>query len=115
MAAGRVAPSESSDQRLCLSSILDAPITEEDASEVARALAALADPVRLRLLSFVAARAEICSCELEGPLAKSQPTVSHHTKVLADAGFIVGERRGRWTWWRIAPEGLRAIRQALGG
>jgi len=91
------------------------PITADDAEELASALAALADPVRLRLLSLVAAHTEICSCELEAPLAKSQPTISHHTKVLADAGLIAGERRGRWTWWHVVPERLAAIREALGG
>jgi ArsR family transcriptional regulator, arsenate/arsenite/antimonite-responsive transcriptional repressor len=70
--------------------------------------------VRLRLLSLVAARVEICSCELEAPLGKSQPTVSHHTKVLAKAGLLVGEKRGRWVWWRVEPSRLAAVRRALG-
>jgi ArsR family transcriptional regulator len=69
----------------------------------------------LRLLSIVAAEGEICSCNLEAPLGKSQPTISHHTRLLADAGLIVGEKRGRWTWWRVAPERLAALREALGG
>lgn len=92
-----------------------APLSVEEAEELARTLGALADPVRLRLLSLVAATPEICSCELEAPLGRSQPTISHHTKVLADAGLIVGERRGRWTWWHIVPERLAAVRSALGG
>jgi ArsR family transcriptional regulator len=78
-------------------------------------LGALADPVRLRLLSLVASHDEICSCDLETPLGKSQPTVSHHTKVLAEAGLLVGEKRGRWMWWRVEPTRLAAVRQALGG
>ncbi len=78
-------------------------------------LGALADPVRLRLLSLVAAQDEVCSCDLETPLGKSQPTVSHHTKVLADAGLLVGEKRGRWMWWRVEPSRLEFVRQALGG
>lgn len=114
MAGGLVWP-QTSDQSLCCGSLVDAPLSEEDAHEMARVLAALADPVRLRLLSLVASRSEVCSCDLEGPLAKSQPTISHHTKVLADAGLLVGEKRGRWTWWRLAPDRLAAIRQALGG
>jgi ArsR family transcriptional regulator len=57
----------------------------------------------------------VCSCELEGPLAKSQPTISHHTKVLADAGIITGEKRGKWTWWHANPDRIAAIRKALGG
>jgi ArsR family transcriptional regulator len=60
--------------------------------------AALGDPVRLRLLSIVAAEGEVCSCNLEGPLGKSQPTISHHTRVLSEAGLIEGEKRGRWMW-----------------
>ena len=100
---------------LCCSSVVDAPLSELEAAELARVLGALADPVRLRLLSLVASRVEICSCDLEAPLARSQPTVSHHTKVLADAGLLVGAKRGRWTWWRVEPARLAAVRAALGG
>jgi ArsR family transcriptional regulator len=113
--AGRVTSPKTADQSLCCASVVDAPLSEEDALEMARVLAALADPVRLRLLSLVASRSEVCSCDLEVPLARSQPTVSHHTKVLVDAGLLVGEKRGRWTWWRLAPDRLAAIREALGG
>ena len=88
-------------------------MNEVDATESARLFAALADPVRLRLLSLVAAHEEICSCDLEGPLAKSQPTISHHTKALADVGLIVGEKRGRWMWWRIVPERVATLRDVL--
>ena len=97
----------------CCASVLAAPMAEADAVELAGTLAALADPVRLRLLSLVAAAGEICSCDLERPLGRSQPTISHHTKALADAGLIVGEKRGRWMWWRVVPERLGAIRNAL--
>ncbi|MDA8357931.1 MAG: metalloregulator ArsR/SmtB family transcription factor [Actinomycetota bacterium] len=97
------------------SSVTDAPLGEGEAADMARVLAALADPVRLRMLSFIAARQEVCSCDLEAPVERSQPTVSHHTKVLADAGLIVGEKRGRWTWWRLDPDRLAAVRRALGG
>jgi ArsR family transcriptional regulator len=100
---------------LCCGSVTEAPLAEGEASELARVLGALADPVRLRLLSLVASQAEICSCDLEGPLGKSQPTISHHTKVLAEAGLLVGEKRGRWMWWRVEPDRLAAVRKALGG
>ena len=100
---------------LCCASVVEAPLSEGDATELARVLGALSDPVRLRLFSIVAARGEICSCELEEPLGKSQPTVSHHTKVLSEAGLISGEKRGRWMWWSIAPERLASVRRALGG
>lgn len=103
------------DGDLCCSSVVDAPLSENEAAELARVLGALADPVRLRLLSLVASQIEICSCDLETPLAKSQPTVSHHTKVLADAGLLVGEKRGRWMWWRVDPTRLASVRAALGG
>lgn len=99
----------------CCSPLTEAPLSEAEAIELARVIAALADPVRLRLLSLVASGSEVCSCELEGPLEKSQPTVSHHTKVLVDAGLISGERRGRWMWWRANPARLAMLRKALGG
>jgi ArsR family transcriptional regulator len=92
---------------------LSSSLSEDQAVDLARVFAALADPVRLRLLSIVASHDEVCSCELQEPLGKSQPTVSHHTKALAEAGLIVGEKRGKWMWWRVAPERLDALRQAL--
>ena len=97
----------------CCPSLLAAPLTEEDAEDLASAFAAMADPVRLRLLSLVADAGEVCSCNLQEPLGKSQPTISHHTKVLADAGLIRGEKRGRWVWWRIVPERLAEVGGAL--
>ncbi|MGH9091108.1 MAG: metalloregulator ArsR/SmtB family transcription factor [Acidimicrobiales bacterium] len=104
-----------SDAVACCAPVTEAPLSEDDAVELARVIAALADPVRLRLLSLVASSPEVCSCELEGPLAKSQPTVSHHTRILAENGLISGERRGRWTWWHANPERLAALRRTLGG
>jgi ArsR family transcriptional regulator, arsenate/arsenite/antimonite-responsive transcriptional repressor len=98
---------------VCCPSVLEAPLTEDQAGELARMFAALADPVRLRLLSLVAAADEICSCDLQAPLGKSQPTVSHHTKALSEAGLIVGERRAKWVWWRVVPERLAALQAAL--
>ena len=106
---------EPPDAKLCCGSVIDSPVNDSEASELARVLSALADPVRLRLLSLVASQNEVCSCELERPLGKSQPTVSHHTKVLADAGLLTGAKRGRWMWWRIEPGRLAAVRKALGG
>ena len=101
------------DNAQCCTSVTS-PLSVGDAEELARGLAALADPVRLRLFSMIASADEVCSCDLQGPLGKSQPTVSHHTKQLAEAGLIVGEKRGRWVWWRAVPERLEAIRAALG-
>ena len=110
-----ISSAEVPDGSLCSASVLEAPLGEAEAADLARVLGALADPVRLRLLSLVAARGEVCSCDLEAPLAKSQPTISHHTKVLADAGLVAGEHRGRWTWWRIVPDRLATVRRAPGG
>ena len=98
----------------CRASVLAAPLDETQASDLAQAFAALADPVRLRLLSLIADAGRICACDLLQPLGKSQPTVSHHTRVLADAGLITGEKQGRWVWWSIVPSRLDAVRQALG-
>jgi ArsR family transcriptional regulator len=97
----------------CCPSILAAPLTESDAERLARAFAALGDPVRLRLLSLIAAAGECCSCELEEPLERSQPTISHHTRALADAGLITGEKRGRWMWWTVVPERVDELRSLL--
>jgi ArsR family transcriptional regulator len=107
--------SEPITDELCCSSLVTSPLGEQEAVELAEVLAALADPVRLRLLSLVAAEGEVCSCALEEPLGKSQPTVSHHTRVLVEAGLLTGEKRGRWMWWSIAPARLAAVRRALGG
>jgi len=115
MSVRTTSPAEPPGTAVCSASVLEAPLSEEEATKLARLLGALADPVRLRLLSLVAAQGEVCSCDLEAPLGKSQPTISHHTKVLTDAGLVVGERRGRWTWWRVVPEHLAMVRQALGG
>jgi len=101
------------DATACCAPVLEAPLGESEADELADVFAALADPVRLRLLSFVASAGEVCACDLLAPLGRSQPTVSHHTKVLADAGLIVGEKRGRWVWWSIVPDRLAAVRDAL--
>jgi ArsR family transcriptional regulator len=97
----------------CCSSVLAAPLSQSDAEALARGFAALADPVRLRLLSLIAATDEVCSCNLLEPLGKSQPTISHHTKALFEAGLITGEKRGRWVYWRVAPARVEALRRAL--
>jgi ArsR family transcriptional regulator len=97
----------------CCPSILDAPLTEAEATDIAAAFAALSDPVRVRLLSLVASTDEVCSCNLEEPLGRAQPTISHHTKILAAAGLVEGEKRGRWVWWRAVPERIEAVRAAL--
>ena len=78
-------------------------MAEGEAAELATVFAALADPVRVRLFALVRDAGEVCSCDLQEPLARSQHTISHHTKILADAGLITGEKRGRWVWWSVVP------------
>ena len=101
----------------CCPAVLSAPLSEDKAAELAEAFAVLADPARLRLLSLLASAqaGEACVCELVEPLGRSQPTVSHHLKILADAGLIVGEKRGRWVWWKVVPTRLAEVRAALEG
>ena len=98
---------------LCCPPLSDHALSESEASELAEVLSALSDPVRLRIFSIIASQDETCSCNLEQPLGRSQPTISHHTRKLAAAGLIVGERRGRWMWWRAVPEQLAALGDAL--
>ena len=105
---------ETVDASACCTPLLEAPLAEHDAVALAHTYAAVADPVRLRLLSMIAAAGEMCSCDLMAPLSKSQPTVSHHTKILADAGLIAGEKRGRWVYWRVEPSRAGFVQQVLG-
>ena len=87
----------------CCASVLAAPLDAADATELAHGFGALADPVRLRVLSIIAAAAEgeVCVCDFVEPLGKSQPTVSHHLKILSEAGLVQGERRGKWVWYSL--------------
>lgn len=86
-----------------------------DANDLATALKALADPVRLRLLSLIgdAPEGSVCACDLTDPLDRSQATVSHHTSVLVAAGFIVREQRGKWAWFSLDPERRDFVRSLL--
>jgi ArsR family transcriptional regulator len=91
------------------------PLGDTEAVELAAVFKVLADPVRLRLLSLIAAAPgqTACSSDLETPVGKSQPTVSHHLSLLADAGLIVKEKTGRWVMCTVVPERLEVLRQAL--
>ena len=99
----------------CCPQLLTAPLTDDDADGLAKAFKALADPVRLRLLSLIANAPDqkACSCDLEEPVAKTQSTVSHHLSVLADAGLITKEKVGRWVNCTIVPERVAALRGVL--
>jgi ArsR family transcriptional regulator, arsenate/arsenite/antimonite-responsive transcriptional repressor len=107
--ATKIRPSE------CCASVLAAPLGTTDADELAAGFSALADPVRLRVLSILAAapEGEVCVCDFVEPLAKSQPTVSHHLRVLSDAGLVQGDRRGKWVWYSLNRDRLAALRSAI--
>src|SRR4051794_24750297 len=85
------------------------PMRAEQAEHVAGLLKALSDPVRLRLMSMIAAADEACVCDLTGPFDVSQPTISHHLKVLRDAGLVESERRGTWVFYRARREALDKV------
>ncbi|MEO8266606.1 MAG: metalloregulator ArsR/SmtB family transcription factor [Ilumatobacteraceae bacterium] len=100
----------------CCSPVRVDVLDEEQAALLASSFAALADPIRLRLLSFIAASGsdEVCACDLLEPSGRSQPTVSHHMKILVDAGLIERDKRGLWVWYRLVPSRLDALRSVLG-
>jgi ArsR family transcriptional regulator, arsenate/arsenite/antimonite-responsive transcriptional repressor len=91
-------------------------LDEAAAVELAGVLKALADPVRLQLVSIIATapEGEVCTCDLPALVERSQPTVSHHLTQLVRAGLLDREQRGKWAWFRIRPDGFAAIRAALG-
>lgn len=99
----------------CCEPVLAAPLSEDDAVELAAALKVVADPARLRLLSLIAAApaGEVCACDLVEPLGRSQPTISHHLSVMTAAGLLEREKRGKWAWYRVVPERLAVLRDAL--
>jgi ArsR family transcriptional regulator len=102
---------------LCCPPLTAGVLDEDAADELAGVLKALADPVRLRLVSAIAAAeaGEVCACDLPELLGRSQPTVSHHLSQLVRAGLLDREQRGKWAWFRLRPDGLAALRAALGG
>lgn len=91
------------------------PLDEADAVELSRMFKALSDPVRLRLLSLIASRRgdEVCVCDLTGLFDVSQPTISHHLKVLREAGLVASERRGTWVYYRVLPDALARLSSLL--
>ena len=101
----------------CCTPLTTEPITEDDATELAAILKALADPVRLRLVSLVAASAtgEACACDLTEPTGRSQATVSHHLTQLVKAGILQREQRGKWAWFRLDRSRLQSVCAAIAG
>jgi ArsR family transcriptional regulator len=100
----------------CCPSVLAAPLEPSEAAELATGFTALSDPVRLRVLSILAdaPRGEVCVCDFIDPLGKSQPTISHHLKILSEAGLVQGDRRGKWVWYSLNRDRLAALRAAIG-
>ena len=103
------------DQVDCCSPVTGGTLEVEEAEHLARMFKALGDPTRVRLLSLIAAQPEreACICDLTEPVGLSQPTVSHHMKQLVDAGLVVREQRGRWAFYRVVDDTLRALSSAL--
>ncbi|MGV9979727.1 ArsR/SmtB family transcription factor [Micromonospora wenchangensis] len=103
------------DPSACCVPMVTEALTEDAAAGLARGFKALGDPVRLRLLSLIAARAggEVCVCELTDAFTLTGPTISHHLKVLREAGLIDCQRRGTWVYYWIVPARLAALSQLL--
>lgn len=99
----------------CCAPLLGRPLEQDDAADLASYFKVLSDPARLRLLSLIANHAdgEACVCDLVEPAGVSQPTVSHHLKVLHQAGLLEREKKGTWVYYRIVPGALAALRDAL--
>ena len=95
----------------CCSPVTGQVLGQADAERLAGALKAIADPARLRLISMVAASesGEVCVCDFTGPIGLSQPTVSHHLKILVDAGVLAREQRGKWAYYRLVPDALDTL------
>ncbi len=99
----------------CCSALAREPLTARQAADLASILKALADPTRLRLVSMVAAHegGEACVCDLTEPLGLTQPTVSHHLKILVDAGIFTRDKRGKWAYYALMPSALNALASVL--
>ncbi|MHA6785944.1 ArsR/SmtB family transcription factor [Pseudonocardia saturnea] len=106
---------ELDDQVGCCSPLVREPLAPGQAVELAKVFKALGDPVRLRLASLIASHdgGEACVCDLTDAFELSGPTISHHLKVLREAGLITGERRGTWVYYRIQPDALRRLSAVL--
>ena len=99
----------------CCPPMVSEALSTHAAADLARGFKALGDPVRLRLLSLIAARAgdEVCVCELTDAFTLTGPTISHHLKVLREAGLVDSERRGTWVYYRVVPAKLAALSRLL--
>jgi len=99
----------------CCVPLVREPLSVDAATDLARRIKALADPARLRLVSLVAAHkgGEACVCELTEPLGLSQPTISHHLKILVDAGLLARDKRGVWAYYALVPGALDSLAAVL--
>ncbi len=108
-------PLVTTDTAACCPPLTGSVLEPVEAEALARVFKALGDPTRVRLLSLIAAHesGEACICDLTAPVGLSQPTVSHHMKQLADAGLVIREQRGKWAYYRIAPDRLNQLAVTL--
>lgn len=108
-------PLQASDLVACCAPLTGGVLDDAAAERLTRVFKALGDPTRVKLVSLIAASAdgEACVCDLTEPVQLSQPTVSHHMKLLVDAGLITREQRGKWAYYRVAHESLTAASRAL--
>jgi ArsR family transcriptional regulator, arsenate/arsenite/antimonite-responsive transcriptional repressor len=99
----------------CCIPLLREPLSARQAADLAHTLKALADPTRLRIVSMVAAHegGEACVCDLTDPLGLTQPTISHHLKILVDAGIFTRDKRGKWAYYALVPSALDALSAVL--
>lgn len=99
----------------CSTSVLAAPLTLDEAHQIASGFSALGDPVRLQILSMLAdaPEGEICVCNFVGPIGRTQGTISHHLRILSEAGLVRGDRRGKWVWYSLDRRRLSELQGAL--
>ena len=100
-------------EQLCCTPLFAEAITDDEAADLATVLKALADPVRLRLVSIIGASGEACACDFPALLGKSQPTISHHLSLLVSAGILEREQRGKWAWFSINQARVDEVRAVL--
>lgn len=98
----------------CCAPVLTAPLDVDDAVALAARFKAIADPVRLQILSRLSGAPDgVCVCDVVDGLDRSQPTISHHLKILTEAGLVQREQRGRWAWFSVVSDEVEALRNAL--
>lgn len=113
--AGTDTSADAADLAACCSPLTGGTLDDEQAHRLARVFKALGDPTRVKLVSLIAATegGEACICDLTDPIGLAQPTVSHHMKLMVDAGLVTREQRGKWAYYRVVDETLRSVAQAL--